>query len=246
MKKAIIALWLVLFAGPVRAELITETVEYHHGDRDLLGYVAYDDALSGKLPGVLVVHEWTGPRPFMQAQAERLARLGYLGFVSNIYSAELGEVPRATADFVRNRVLLQERATAALAALQRQPRLDPTRVAVVGFGFGGNTALDLAGGGTPLAGVVSVHGALDAKLLGGGENLHARVLALQGAADRKGAPAQVQAFQQAIGSADWQLVLYGGAGNAFANPEAASYNAEADRRAWAAIDLFFSEIFGKK
>jgi len=242
MNKAILTLLFIFLAGPLRAEIVTETIQYHHGKRDLLAYVAYDSALTGKLPGVLMLHEWTGPRPFMPQQAKRLAQLGYVAVVSNIYSEEEGGA-RATKDFTINRPLLQARATAALALLQRRPQVDPTRLAVVGFGFGGNTALDLASA-APLSGVVIIHGVLDAKLLGGGNNVRGRVLALQGAADPKRTPDQVQAFQQAIGSGDWQLVIYGGAGDAFANPETASYNREIEGRAWATMGLFLSEIFG--
>jgi len=243
MKRVLATMVFILLAGPLRAEVVTETIQYHHGERDLLAYVAYDAALEGQRPGVLMLYEWTGPRPFMLQQAERLARNGYVTVVSNIYSEKDGGV-QAAENFTRNRTILRERAAAALALLQRRPQADPAQLAVVGFGFGGNTAFDLTAYGAPVAGVVSVHGVLDAKMLG--RTPRCRVLALQGSVDRKAAPQQVQDFAQSMAGGDWQLVLYGGAGEAFANPEAASYNAALERRAWSAMGLFFSELFGRE
>jgi dienelactone hydrolase len=250
MREAIIAalVALLVLAGAAQAGIVTRTVEYHHGDWDLLGYVAFDDALPDRRPGVLVAHVWAGPRPFMQEQAQRLARLGYVGLVTNIYSTEPGDQARMTADVARNRALLLARAAAALERLQRQPQVDPARLAAVGFGVGGATVLDLAGSGAPLAGVVSVDGVLDAAATGAGGSLRARVLLLQGAEDREMPPDRMRAFLKRVESegTDWQMVLYGGAGQGFANPEGASFDPKAERRAWAAMGLFFAEVFGEE
>lgn len=246
-------------AGTIRAAIHTETVEYKQGDTVLEGYLAYDDARAGKLPGVLVVHEWTGLGPYVKSRAEALAKLGYVAFGADIYGKGVRPAPGPDAaavagKFKNDRALLRARVLAALDRLRDNPRVDPARIAAIGYCFGGTTVLELARSGAAVAGVVSFHGGLDTPAPQDAKNIKAKVLALCGGDDPYVPPAQRQAFEDEMrqGGVDWQVVVYGGAVHSFTNPEAgndpskgAAYNASADRRSWAAMRQFFDEIFGK-
>src|SRR5271167_2592975 len=79
-----------------RAAIHTESVEYKQGDTTLEGFLAYDDAISGKRPGVLVVHQWFGLTDYEKRRATMLAQLGYVAFCADIYGK--GVRPASTAE----------------------------------------------------------------------------------------------------------------------------------------------------
>lgn len=246
-----------LFAGvsPARAEVKTEVVEYRHGDVVLEGFLAYDDSFQGKRPGVLVVHEWYGHTPYVRKRAEQLARLGYVAFASDIYgkgvqAKDAKEAAALAGIYMGNRKLMRARAAAGLDVLRNRPEVDPTRLAAIGYCFGGTTVLELARSGADLAAVVSFHGLLDTSTPEDARNVKGKVLVLHGGDDPYVPTKQVEAFQEEMrkGGVDWQFVTYGGAVHRFTNPEAGSdnskgtaYNERADRRSWEAMKAFFAE-----
>jgi len=246
-----------LFTGisQARAEVKTEVVEYRHGDVLLEGYLAYDDALTGKRPGVLVVHEWMGHNPYVRKRAEQLARLGYVAFALDMYGkgvrAKDGKEAAALAGIYKgDRKLMRARAGAGLDVLRKHAMVDPSRLAAIGYCFGGTTVLETARGGADLVSVVSFHGGLDTPTPADAKNIRGKVLALHGGDDPYVPPKQVEAFQEEMrkGGVDWQFVSYGGAVHSFTNPEAgsdnskgAAYNERADRRSWEAMKAFFAE-----
>lgn len=237
--------------------LHTETVEYRHGGTVLEGYLAYDDTVEGKRPGVLVVHEWWGLNDYVRGRAEQLARLGYVAFAADIYGkgrrAETAEKASELAGtYLRDRGLLRARAEAGLRRLKEHPLVDAGRLAAIGYCFGGTTVLELARSGAALDGVVSFHGGLATPLPAQAGALKAKVLVLHGADDPFVKAEQVAAFQEEMrrAGADWQMVYYGGAVHSFTNPARGSdpakgtaYNEKADRRSWEAMRAFFREIF---
>ncbi len=239
---------------------MTRTVEYRQGDTVLEGYLAYDDAIAGKRPGVLVVHEWTGLGEYVRKRAVQLARLGYVAFCADIYGKGVrpktpAEAGREAGKYRSDRQLLRARAGAGLDALRKDPRVDPARIAAIGYCFGGTAVLELARSGAQLNGVVSFHGGLDTQNPADGKNIRTRVLVLHGADDPRVPQQQVAAFQEEMrqGDVDWQMVFYGGAVHSFSNPESgsdpsrgAAYNEQADRRSWEAMKSFFTEIFAGK
>ncbi len=232
-------------------------VEYAHGDAALEGYLAYDDEKAGPLPGVLVVHEWNGLGSYVQKRVEQLAALGYVAFAADIYGKGVRPVKpedcaREMGRYKNDRALLRARARVALDWLAAHERTDKARLAVIGYCFGGLTALEVARAGAEIRAAVSFHGALDAPTRDEGKNIKARVLVLHGADDPFIPEQDIAAFQQEMrdGKVDWQMVTYGGAQHSFTNPEADAkgvkglgYHADADRRSWAAMLALFDEVF---
>src|SRR5580658_2017782 len=123
MKIMTTALALALAAGPVRASVVTKDVDYEQGGVKLRGFLAYDDAKvrDGKLPGVLVVHEWWGLNDYVKGRAVQLANLGYVAFALDMYGAGvLATDPKAAGNLsgqFHGSPLMAERAQAGLDQL---------------------------------------------------------------------------------------------------------------------------------
>jgi len=159
----------------------------------------------------------------------------------------------ATAGKYKNdRPLLRQRVRAGLDQLLKVKNVDSSRVAAMGYCFGGTTVLELARSGADVKGVVSFHGGLGTPSPEDAKNIKAKVLALHGADDPNVPPPEVQAFQEEMRKAkvDWELVSYGGAVHSFTdwnagndNSRGAAYNEEADKRSWEAMKAFFQELF---
>lgn len=260
MNHSVCLIALLSFGGLIysaTAAIKSETVEYWHGDVALEGYLAYDDAREGQRPGILVVHEWKGVGAHVKANADKLAALGYVALAVDIYGKGVRPVSNEQAGaeagkYKKDRALLRGRILAGLDRIKQHPRVDPDRIAAIGYCFGGTTALELARSGAPVAGVVSFHGGLDSPTPSDAKNIKAKVLVLHGADDPLVSPAEIAGFQDEMrkGGVDWQMISYGGAVHSFTNPEAGqdpsrgiAYNERAARRAWDAMCQFFNELF---
>jgi dienelactone hydrolase len=255
----IFAVALSLFSlNFAEAAMITKNVEYRDSNTVLEGYLAYDDAVKGKMPAVLIVHEWTGIGPYVKKRAEQLAALGYAAFAIDMYGkgirpANADDAAKQAAIYRADRQLMRRRALAGLEQAKKFPFVDPNRIAAIGYCFGGGVALELARSGADLKGVVTFHGNLDTPHPEDAKNIKAKILVCHGADDPHVPPEQVSAFDNEMRNAkvDWQMNIYGNAVHGFTNPDAGSdpskgvaYNKEADRRSWAAMKDFFKEIFG--
>ena len=257
MKKLILTVLALASTGAVRAGIHTQIVEYKQGDTTLEGFVAYDDAIQGKRPGVLIVHQWLGLTDYEKHRAEMLAQLGYVAFCADIYGKGVRpqtaqEAGALAGKYKNDRQLLRARVNAGLDALRRQPLVDSKRVAAIGYCFGGTTVLELARSGADVAGVVSFHGGLDSPTPADGKNIKGKVLVCHGADDPFSSPQNIAAFEDEMrkGGVDWQLIKYGGAVHSFTQPMAgddnskgAAYNEKADKRSWEAMKQFLAEIF---
>ncbi|OGR81764.1 MAG: dienelactone hydrolase [Elusimicrobia bacterium GWC2_64_44] len=257
MKILTAAVMGLALAGRAGAEIRTAEVDYFDGEVKLEGYLAYDPALKGKRPGVVVFHEWTGLGPYEKSRADQLAKLGYVALAGDIYGKGVRPSTQAAAaaeagKYRGDRALLRRRAGAALAELKRQPGVDPARTAVIGYCFGGGAALELARSGAALSGAASFHGSLDTALPAAPGAVKAKIAVYHGADDPFVSSAAVAGFEAEMraAGADWQLVAYGGAVHRFSNPAAGSdvksggaYDEKADRRSWRALLDFFGEIF---
>ena len=257
-------LWPVLIvaalAATAHAKVHTQLVEYKQGAAVLEGYLAYDDAVTGKRPGVLVVHAWMGLDDNARHRAEMLAQLGYVAFAADIYGKGIrptnrDEAGKLAGKYKSDRALLRARVNAGLEQLAKDPHVDAAKTAAIGYCFGGTTVLELARSGAQVAGIVTFHGGLDSPAPGDAKNIKGKVLVLHGAADPFEKPADFAAFQKELADAkvDWQLVEYGGAVHCFTDHTAGSdassgcaYDASADARSWAAMRAFFDEIFGTR
>ena len=234
----------------------TRTIDYQDGDVVLQGYLAWDDAVEGKRPGVMISHAWAGRSDFENTKAEELAKLGYVGFALDNYGRGIlgtntEENSALIQPFLDDRAMLQGRMQIALEVLKDLDEVDASRVAAIGFCFGGLCVLDLARTGTDIRGVVSFHGLFGSPGNTAGNKIRAKVLALHGWDDPMAPPDQVVSLAEELSSmgADWQLHGYGNTMHAFTNPQANDpdfgtvYSPDADRRSWNAMQDFLSEIF---
>jgi dienelactone hydrolase len=249
-------LLLLLAALTLRAEVRTEPIEYKQGDTTLEGVVVYDDAVSGKRPGVLVVHQWKGLGDYEKKRAEMLAKLGYAVVAADIYGKGVRpsnpkDAAAMAGKFKSDRALLRARVNAGLDLLKKQPQVDASRLAAMGYCFGGTTVLELARSGANIKGVVSFHGALNTPSPEDAKNIKCKVLACHGADDPFVPAPEVAAFEEEMRKAnvDWQLVAYGNAVHSFTdwgagndNSKGSAYNEKADKRSWEAMKTFFAEI----
>jgi dienelactone hydrolase len=148
--------------------LLKEPLEYRDGEVLCEGHIALNTLSRAKRPCVLIAHAWDGPNEQIRAKASNLARMGYLGFALDVYGKGVRGGPsddntQLMALYIGDRTLLRRHLLAALAAAKLHPFTDPSRIAVIGYCFGGLCALDLARAAPPeLRVAVSVHGMLRA------------------------------------------------------------------------------------
>lgn len=255
--KYILAMIMVLLVSTgASAKAVMDEVGYSHNGTPLRGYVAYDDAVAKKRPGVLVVHEWWGLNEYVLMRSRKLAELGYVAFAVDMYGEGMStKDPKEAARLaghLRGKPLMRHRAAEGLKELRKHKLVDPNRIAAIGFCFGGTTVLELAYSGADLAGVVSFHGGLTQPKPEDVPNVRAKFLILHGAEDPFIKPEAISGFKQSMKEAgfDWQMVFYGGAVHSFSNPGAgsekskgAAYDQKAAERSWKHMQGFFEEIF---
>ena len=233
-----------------------ELLDYKDGSTELEAFVAYEDADSSK-PLVLVVHDWSGRREFACDAAERVARMGYVGMAVDMYgkgtfgSDDDVELNSSLMNpFASDRGMLRDRITAALTAGRNLSQVDASKVAAMGYCFGGMCVLELARSGADVAGVVSIHGIFAPGNIAN-EDVKAKVLCLHGHDDPMVPPEQVLAFETEMteAGADWQVHAYGNTLHAFTNPHANNpdfgtmYKEVAEKRAYQSLANFLDEIF---
>lgn len=230
-------------------------VPYTDRGTELEGFLAYDPKLQNR-PGVILCHAWRGRDDFVCEKATEIASWGYTAFALDLYGkGVLGttkeENEALMTPFMKDRAMLLSRLQLSLKAFQNQNIADNTKIAVMGFCFGGLCALDFARGGSDIKGAISVHGLLTAPEKTSPSTIKAKVLALHGHDDPMVPPKDVTAFETEMTSrkADWQIHMYGNTMHAFTNPIANDpafgtvYNPVAAKRAWQAIRNFFADCF---
>ncbi len=247
-------------ATPLYAEVVTKVIPYRINNVEMTGYYAYDNAIKGKRPGVLVVHEWWGHNDYARKRVRMLARLGYSAFALDMYgSGKLAKHPDNAKKFMSEVLANMDNARLrykkALAVLKAQPVTDAGRIAAIGYCFGGGVVLDMARQGLPLKGVVSFHGSIGTKTPAVKGKVKASVLVLNGADDPFVTKEQISALKQEMKNAAvaFEFVNYKGAKHSFTNPQADAfgkkfnmplqYNAEVDKKSWEKMQSFFQQIF---
>ena len=257
------ALTLGLGFGVAHAKVVGKEVSYKQGSVTLKGYVAYDDAIKGKRPGVLVVHEWWGHNAYARKRADMLAGMGYTALAVDMYgngkqAQHPDDAKKFMTEVTSNMDILKARFEAGMKTLKAQKTVDTKNIAAIGYCFGGGTVLGMARAGENLKGVVSFHGMLGTQTPAELGKIKARIAVFTGADDPFVPASQVEAFKQEMDQAgvDYKLVSYPGAKHSFTNPDAddygkkfnmpLAYDANADKDSWAQTGVFLKEIFGKK
>jgi len=260
MKNFLVLLLSVFLVASAHAGVKTETVIYKDGDVELEGFVAYPEGEETKRPAVIIIHDWTGLGDYAKTRASQLAEMGYVAFAADIYGKGVrannpGEAGKLAGKYKGDLPLFRSRSQAALNEVLKREDVDGTRVAAIGYCFGGTGVLEMARAGMPLQGVVSFHGGLSTTMPAEKGAVTAKVLVLHGADDPLVSPEEVAGFRSEMtaSGADWQFTEYSGAVHSFTNPAAgsdnsrgAAYNESADKRSWEAMKVFFAEIFKRK
>jgi dienelactone hydrolase len=235
---------------PDGGRLEEATVAYAHEGQELEGYAVHDAAVTGRKAAVIVVHDWSGLREYPKARAQMLARLGYYAFAIDVYGKgrRFDNTEEASAEagkYYQDMALLRARVRAGYDKLVGNPAVDPDRIVVIGYCFGGTAALEFARTGAPVRGVASFHGGLVAHEPADVASITGQLLILTGAADPVVPDEAVTAFENELRTRDdlvWQVTSYSGAPHAFTLPGEQSYRPLADRRSWRELVAFLGEV----
>jgi dienelactone hydrolase len=250
----------LLIPGSTTAKVVGKAVEYKAGDVTLKGYIAYDNAIKGKRPGVIVIHEWWGLNNYPKKRAEMLAKLGYVALAADMYgdgklAENPGDAQKFAGESMKDVNLLKSKFLAAMDFLKQDEHTDPTQIGAIGYCYGGGVVLNMARAGVDLKGVVSFHGSLGAVIPAQKGNVKAKLLVCSGAADKFISAESVETFKKEMKDADADLkyIAYEGATHAFSNPDATAlgkkfnmpiaYNEKADKGSWSEMQKFFKSIF---
>lgn len=260
MLRSMIALATVaLAAGTAPAAVVTKVVEYEHDGTKLKGFLAFDDALKGKLPGVLVVHEWWGLDDYARERCKQLAALGYVAFAVDMYgegkTVNHPDDARKMATTVRENVKAwRGRAEVGLKQLVSQPNVDGTKLAAIGYCFGGSTCLQLAYSGADLKAVATFHAALPAPTAEEAKAIKAKLYVAHGADDAFIPAKAITAFREALDGAKvkYTFEAFPGVVHSFTVPGAdkhmikgMKYDKAADEKSWKEMQSLFKDTLGK-
>lgn len=258
----LLAIALLLISHEAYAEIKSETISYEVDGQPFQGTLSYDDSITGKRPGVLVVHEWWGHNAYANKRAEMLAKLGYTAFALDMYgTGKVADHPEDAKKFMEATLadmkVAEARFNAAIKLLQNQPTVETGKIAAIGYCFGGGLVLHMAKVNPELAGVVSYHGALgiSANTKPVSTPVKTKILVFNGADDPFITKEQIAAFKQDMLSigADYEFIDYPGVKHGFTNPEADTfakkfdmplkYDEKADKESWEMTQAFFKKIF---
>ena len=257
MKQGLVLLLVCTFF-PVNAHgaVHTQKISYAQGQTPLEGYLAYDDAIKGKKPGVLIVHDWSGLGSHFKTIAEQLAGLGYAALAVDMYGKD---IKPGSHDFEMQAELVKTdhgvaraRITVAFETLNKQPQVDPSRIAAIGYCVGAVPVLELARSGADVKGSVAFHGLVNTSP-DEAKNIKGKFLILHGDRDPYVPQRLVNAFDEELTQAGvgHEVHWFKGAVHSFTIPGAGAdnphggsvYNADADHQSWEDMKKFFDEIF---
>jgi len=252
MLPAAVAAAVVLAVAPASAEMKKEWVEYSHGNMKLKAYMAYDDKITGRRPAVLVVHAREGMTPKTQAMTELWAKLGYVSFAADIFGYGQGILPKSVEEmsaqtqiFRKDPALTKARTQAGYDALIKSPMVDPGKVALIGYCFGGDVGIVFGSTGAPLALNVSIHGSFGDYETGWAKNAKGMYLILHGAEDQGYPLTKVDTVVQALRGAKvpFQLEVYSRTGHGFSSPKGKDEE-RANAQSIASTSRTMKELFG--
>jgi dienelactone hydrolase len=247
--------WL-LFSAMAGAELKSDVVEYKDGKAALEGHLVYDDSWAKPRPAVVIIHQWMGPTDHEKLHAQKLAELGYVAFVADIYGkgvrpTSADEAGKLAGQYKSDIKLYRQRVKAALDSVSKSKKVDGKKIVIMGYCFGGTGALEAARAGMPIVGAVSFHGGLATPQPQNTTSVKARLLVLHGAIDPYVSTTEVEGFMKEMNDAkaDYQFIAYSGAVHGFTQRAAGTditkgvaFNEAADRRSWQAFKDFLNEV----
>jgi len=229
-------------------------VKYNDGAQVLNGFSIQPEIVTQQKPGILILPAWMGIDTLSKETAEKLSKLGYHAFVTDIYGEgnypkDYSEAGKKSGYYKKNYLEYQKRIELALKQLILAGA-NPDNIVVIGYCFGGTGAIEAARGHLKVNGVISFHGGLGRDAARTIEPITATVLVCHGADDPYESVEEIAAFQQEMKNtkADWQMIYYANAVHSFTNPEAgndnskgAAYNEKADKRSWEHLNIFLEE-----
>ncbi len=207
--------------------IISENVSYIAGAN---GYFVRPEA-DGDYPGVVMIHENRGLRPEIRKTAEQLAREGYMVLAVDLLGSvvETQDEARAlTANYDQNKGI--ENMQAAASYLKSK---GATKVASLGWCFGGAQSLQLALSGEPLDATIIYYGRL-ATTTQALSPIKWPVLGIFAGNDQSISVESVNQFDTALDTLGVpnEIHIYPGVGHAFANPSGMNYAPEETKDAW--------------
>lgn len=227
-------------------------------DGQTLDHVIVHDGTGRKLPTVIIIPTVMGVQPLELGFAEKLVAHGYHVVVADLFGRRFTPGVDREAAFAAmgelrsDRAKLRDRLLAVVGEVRKREHVDAGRVAVIGYCFGGQCALDVARSGADVSAVAAFHGLFDPCGLPP-RPIKAKVAAYHGWNDPMVPPEAVVALGQELtaAGADWQIHAYGHVGHGFTNPraheigiEGVAYNEVAERRSWASLVNFLGEVLG--
>jgi len=254
----IAALCASAMAANAHAAVKEEPVTYQDGETTMKGVVVYDDAVQGKRPGIVMVHEWWGITKHVHNEAQKFAAQGYTAFIADMYGdAKTTDNPKdasaLSGSVMKDPKVMESRFKAAQAELAKQATVNPQKLGAVGYCFGGAVVLNMARTGADLAAVAGFHASLGINTPAPAPGtVKAKILILNGADDPFVKREQYDALKKDFDAAkaDYRIIEYPGAVHAFTNPEATElgkkfnlpirYDAKVDREAKAEATKFFA------
>lgn len=249
---AVLAAVFALSAVPAQAEMKSQWVEYGHGDTKLKAYMAYDDKVTGRRPAVLVAHARSGMSPQTLKLTEIWAKLGYVSFAADMFGYGQGVLPKnveemtvQTTIYNKDRALMRARTQAGFDTLAKNTMVDASKVALVGYCFGGAVGVEFGATGAPLVANVSIHGSFRDHATGWAKNAKGMYLILHGAED-EGYPLPVvdKVVQELRGAkVPFQLEVYSGTGHGFSAPKNKAEE-RANAQSIASTARTLKELFG--
>lgn len=261
--KILLGLTLVLFGfTQAHGGVIGKEVTYRTGDVDLKGYIAHDDSIGGKRPGIVVVHEWWGHNEYARKRAEMLAKAGYVALAVDMYgngrqADHPDQAAKFSAEVKENLPMARQRFMAGVEILKEHSLTDPQKTGAIGYCFGGGVVLAMAREGVDLTGVVSFHGDLSAKEPAKPGEVKAAILVETGGADKFVPLTAVVGFVKEMSEAEADFIVHSlpGAMHSFTNPDAdrlgkkfslpLAYNEQADHESWQEMLDFFERNFAR-
>jgi dienelactone hydrolase len=242
---------IALGAGAAQAAMKTQWIDYRQGSTPLSGYLIYDDAVQGRRPGVLMIHDRSGFSENTLADAQMIAKLGYVVFAEDIFGKgivpkDVPEMTKLITIYNEDRALMRARAVAGFDVLKAQPMVDPAKLASVGYCFGGTVGIELIETGAPLLGFVSVHGSFNKFMPEAARNIKGRVLILHGAEDPVAPMEEVTSLLSQLRAAkvNFELNLYSGTTHGFTRPQNPS-EVRADEEYKVAMTRFFKDLLAR-